>query len=292
MADHVDNRNQIFISYRRDDSAAESGRIYDRLVQEFGSNSVFKDIDSIPLGINFKHHIDSIIQKCDVVLVIIGQEWSGTQAGQSRLDNPRDLVRLEVEAALQREIPVIPVFINNASIESEESLPPSLIELLDRNGISIGHDPHFHPDMNRLIKDLKRIFESQYPIQPGLIEEIREAEKKDAAKEIDVKKPKEIKEESKPEPKVETGDETTKAKSNHPPRDAQIPFNPPNRVSNFIVNNPATSVVLSAIFLGIVSVTLLLGGIAGMAEILFGAALMVISGGIILALWRVFRGKQ
>ncbi|MEM9267240.1 MAG: hypothetical protein AAGA46_17120 [Cyanobacteria bacterium P01_F01_bin.13] len=41
----------IFISYRRSDSIAETGRIYDRLATEFGRDRVFKDVDSIPFGL-------------------------------------------------------------------------------------------------------------------------------------------------------------------------------------------------------------------------------------------------
>jgi hypothetical protein len=56
--------DQIFISYRRSDSAGAAGRIYDRLVQRFGKSAVFKDVDSIPLGVNFKKHLDSVVEQC------------------------------------------------------------------------------------------------------------------------------------------------------------------------------------------------------------------------------------
>lgn len=172
MADYVNKQGQIFISYRREDSAGIAGRIYDRLVQEFGRSAVFKDVDSIPLGINFKQHIDSVIQRCDVVIAIIGDNWSGInkETNKSRLAEPRDLVRIEIEAALQRNIPVIPLLVDNASMPVEESLPPSLIELTYRNGMTIGHDPRFHPDVDRLIKNLKQLFGTQSGIaQPPQI---------------------------------------------------------------------------------------------------------------------------
>src|SRR5438045_8284916 len=89
---------QIFISYRREDNAGVTGRIYDRLTQHFGKKAVFKDIDSIPLGVNFKQHIDAIVQTCDVVLVIIGDKWLGEikKTAARRIDSPEDFVRLEV----------------------------------------------------------------------------------------------------------------------------------------------------------------------------------------------------
>lgn len=163
MTNYSNKQSQIFMSYRREDSAGIAGRIYDRLIQEFGRNVVFKDVDSIPLGINFKQHIDSMIQRCDVVIAIIGDNWFGIdkETNKSRLAEPRDLVRLELEAALKRNIPIIPLLVNNASMPSEESLPSSLIELTSRNGMTIGHDPRFHPDVDYLIKKLKQLFGAQ-----------------------------------------------------------------------------------------------------------------------------------
>ena len=161
MVESSKNAKRVFISYRRSDNAGVTGRIYDRLIQRFGSDAIFKDIDSIPLGINFRDHLDSSIQECDVVIVVIGDKWmlDDNETGRRRLDDPKDFVRIEIESALQRNIPVIPVLIQNALMPEEESLPPSLRELAARNGITIGHDPHFHVDVDRLIKALELHFE-------------------------------------------------------------------------------------------------------------------------------------
>ncbi len=157
MSDPQKSRDQIFICYRRDDSSAVTGRIYDRLIQKFGKEAIFKDIDSIPLGRNFKQHIDSTIRQCNVVLVVIGDKWmeQGRDVGQRRIDDPRDYVRIEIESALVRDIPVIPVLVQNASMPSEEALPETMREFSYRHGISISNDPHFHVDMNRLIQNLE-----------------------------------------------------------------------------------------------------------------------------------------
>ena len=152
--------DQIFISYRRADSAGAAGRIYDRLVQRFGKSAVFKDVDSIPLGVNFKKHLDSVVEQCSVVLVIIGDRWleKDVEAGRRRIDDPRDFVRIEIESALRRGIPVIPLLIDNASVPSEQELPETLQELAYRNGMVVGHDPHFHTDVSRLIKNIETLF--------------------------------------------------------------------------------------------------------------------------------------
>jgi hypothetical protein len=162
MSNPTRGNNQIFISYRREDNAGVTGRIYDRLVQKFGETAIFKDIDSIPLGVNFRQHIDTIVQECDVVLVVIGDRWAGEtrKPVRRRIDNPEDIVRIEIESALNRNIRVIPLLIQGVTMPSEASLPESLKGLAVRHGITIGNDPHFHSDMERLIRDLGLYFDS------------------------------------------------------------------------------------------------------------------------------------
>lgn len=147
----------IFISYRRSDSADIVGRIYDRLVQEFGRKSIFKDVDSIPLGIDFKGYLDRTVSECNVLLAIIGDRWlDATDAsGKKRLEDPDDFVRIEIESALEQGIPVIPLLVRDAQMPAEEDLPAGLKKLAYRNGIPIRPDPDFHRDMDRLIAALE-----------------------------------------------------------------------------------------------------------------------------------------
>lgn len=151
---------QIFISYRRSDSADIAGRIYDRLVDRFGKEPVFKDVDSIPLGYDFKEYIDRMVGESDVLLAIIGDRWldARDKSGEKRIDDPLDFVRIEIESVLARDIPVIPLLVRGAKIPNEESLPPSLRKLVYRNGIPIRPDPDFHRDMDRLISALEKYF--------------------------------------------------------------------------------------------------------------------------------------
>jgi hypothetical protein len=151
------NLGNIFISYRRSDSADIAGRIYDRLVNEFGSDSIFKDVDSIPLGVNFKSYIDETVGACNVFLAIIGDRWldAADASGKKRLDNRADFVRAEIASALKKEIPVIPLLVRGAYMPEEEQLPYSLRRLVFKNGISIRPDPDFHRDMDRLISALQ-----------------------------------------------------------------------------------------------------------------------------------------
>ena len=145
---------KIFISYRRADSKYVVDRIRDRLIEAYGEDAIFRDIESIPLGQNFSDVLKEATTACDVMLVAIGPQWAGiTDAqGNKRLFDPNDYTRLEVEAGLAtKKIPVIPILVMNATMPSAEEIPESLKDLLFRNAISIRNDPDFTPDMQRLI---------------------------------------------------------------------------------------------------------------------------------------------
>ena len=148
-------KGQIFISYRRDDSAHAAGRLYDRLRQHFGKDRIFMDIDTIELGVDFARRIEDAVSLCDVVLVLIGKDWLhvGDSEGRMRLDDHDDFVRLEISTALERDIFVIPVLIDGATMPSEHDLPDALAKLSRRNGIPLDH-ARFDSDVDRLIEAL------------------------------------------------------------------------------------------------------------------------------------------
>ncbi|MEJ0007985.1 MAG: toll/interleukin-1 receptor domain-containing protein [Steroidobacteraceae bacterium] len=149
----------IFISYRRNDNPDATGRIYDRLVAEFGKARVFKDVDSIPLGQDFRGHLNSIVGECWAVLAIIGPRWTdaSNKAGQRRLEDPDDFVRIELEAALARDIPVVPVLVAHAPLPVASELPGSLAPMAFRQSIEVRPDPDFHNDATRLVTSLRGI---------------------------------------------------------------------------------------------------------------------------------------
>ena len=153
--------SKCFVSYRRHDSADAAGRIYDRLVAQYGHEGVFKDVDNIPLGADFRQVISDAVGSCAVLLAVIGRDWltASNERGDRRLDDPSDFVRIEIETALQRTIPVIPLLVRDASIPPEDALPDSLRDLVYRNGIRIRSDPDFHHDMDRLIAALDEVME-------------------------------------------------------------------------------------------------------------------------------------
>jgi hypothetical protein len=146
----------LFISYRRSDSLDVTGRIYDRLCQQLGRERVFRDVDSIPAGVDFRPHIEKLIGQCGTCLVVIGPQWVSIKdaAGLTRLADPADHVRQEIESALARNIKVIPVLVGATEMPRAEEVPGSLLELCYRNAIRVRPDPDFHRDMDRLAGEL------------------------------------------------------------------------------------------------------------------------------------------
>ena len=153
---------RIFISYRRADSGAITGRIFDKLQPHFGDRNVILDIDSIPYGVDFKKIVESEIKLCDAFIAIIGKKWA-RDGERWRLNEKNDLVRLEVEAALARGIPLIPVLVEGAVMPGLDDLPESIRPLADRNAaeVDVGRDFHMHVD--RIIRSLDEFFPSVEP---------------------------------------------------------------------------------------------------------------------------------
>src|SRR5262249_27422045 len=146
----------IFISYRRDDSGDSTGRLFDRLKNHFGINRLVRDVDSIPTGIDFREYLADEVNKCQVLIAVIGRQWQDIKdaKGKRRLDDTNDMVRIEIETALQRNIPVIPVIVGGATFPEAAKLPESMRGLVNRNGVFVRPDPDFHQDVDRLIASL------------------------------------------------------------------------------------------------------------------------------------------
>src|SRR5262249_13686214 len=117
---------------------------------------LFMDVDAVPFGVNFVKVLSEQVDKCDVLLAVIGPNWLNArdEDGNRRLDNPHDFVRIEIGAALQRNIPVIPILLDGAKVPKANQLRKELEELSLRNGLDIRH-ASFHNDIDRLVRSLK-----------------------------------------------------------------------------------------------------------------------------------------
>lgn len=151
---------KIFISYRRSDTASIAGRIYDVLEDAFGRKSIFKDVDEIPPGVDFRSVIKEAVLNANILLVLIGSDWlsASDETGGRRLDNLDDFVRYEISLGLDTEtMIVIPVLVEGAHIPSAEDLPHDLKDLVFHNAVIIRNDPDFRSDMRRLVTHLKAL---------------------------------------------------------------------------------------------------------------------------------------
>ena len=152
-----DAAGRIFISYRRQDSAYPAGWLYDRLAERFGPDQIFKDVDSIELGDDFVETITNAVGSCDILLALIGQEWLDIASadGTRRLDDPDDFVRLEIEAALERKVLLIPILVDGAIMPRGDQLPPSIAPMVRRQALELSPN-RFRADTDRLLDVMER----------------------------------------------------------------------------------------------------------------------------------------
>jgi hypothetical protein len=146
----------IFVSYRRTDAPAHAGRIYDRLVERFGKDNVYKDLDSTAPGADFAEVINETITACDALVAVIGRDWlSATRGGRRRrrLDDPQDWVRREIAAALERNIRVVPVLVEGARMPSPDELPEDVQMLARRHAVELS-ETAWTPQLAQLIDSL------------------------------------------------------------------------------------------------------------------------------------------
>lgn len=146
---------KIFISYRRDDSAYVAHQIRDALGEPFGEENIIFDVESIPLGADFRAYLNDQIEQCDVLLALLGDQWLGTLT--ERHADPADFVRIEIEAALKRNIPVIPVLVGKATMPNESELPEALVPLAYRNATEVRAGADFRSQLARLVMALEQL---------------------------------------------------------------------------------------------------------------------------------------
>ncbi len=163
--------SKIFISYRRQNSRPVATLIYEPLAKhfeaQFGAGAVFMDVHGIPLGVNFRSYLNEQVAGAELLLVLIADRWltAVDEHGQRRLDSPNDFVRIEIEAALKRGVPVVPVYVDDAKLLREADLPDGLKELAWMNGFQLRTDArYFAADAARLIVGLEPHLPPSQPV--------------------------------------------------------------------------------------------------------------------------------
>jgi hypothetical protein len=161
---------RVFISYRREDSIAYAGRIFDRLVSEFGVKNVFMDIDTLEPGVDFVEELQRTVQSCDVLLAILGMQWltAKDEDGRLRLSNPEDFVVLEIGEALKKPtIRVIPILVGGARMPRSMELPEQLDDLARKHAVTLP-DSGFHQVLGHLIQSIGRTEQERLQREPPL----------------------------------------------------------------------------------------------------------------------------
>jgi hypothetical protein len=146
-----------FISYRREDSSGWAGRLAAALRNSFGADQVFVDINTLEPGSDYTEAIEQRLASVDMLLAVIGPQWLSVhdKKGQRRLDDPKDLVRIEIAKALGRGIRVVPVLVGGATMPSVEDLPEDLQGLARRQAHELS-DTRWEYDQEQLIKHIRR----------------------------------------------------------------------------------------------------------------------------------------
>ena len=161
----------IFISYRRADSAAMCDRIYEHLLKGFPADAVFRDVDSIAMGDNFRQRIQDVLVQCAAQVVIIGARWVDItdEAGKQRLFMPNDLVRIEIELALRMGLSIFPLLVDRASMPDAAELPRDIRLLSSLNAGQIRYDPDFITDIDHVRTGLSYVVSTSLPDERSVV---------------------------------------------------------------------------------------------------------------------------
>lgn len=152
---------KVFVSYRRSDTTHIAGRICDKLTSEFTSDDVFFDVDTIPVGVNFKKHIGGSLGATCLVVAVIGRRWSNKSWNSTGIwgwiaRRREDYVQGEIELALDLGIPILPVLVDGAPMPVRERLPDRMVDICSLNAATVRGGRDFHRDMAAVIEIAKQ----------------------------------------------------------------------------------------------------------------------------------------
>jgi TIR domain len=154
----------IFVCYRREDSQSITDRIFDHLARRFSRKVLFKDVDNIPPGVDYRTYIENAVKQSSVMLAVIGPDWLSLKnaTGQRRIDDPDDSVQIELSSALRLQRVIIPLLVGRAQMPTTHALPPALKPLAYINCLSVRSDPDFVGDIARLLRALDFVDQRWY----------------------------------------------------------------------------------------------------------------------------------
>jgi hypothetical protein len=147
---------KVFISYRRSDTAQIVGRVYDRLKSEISEDDLVFDVNTIPIGVDFKEYISGAVGESAVLLVMVGEKWLSSAWKRTRWwfeSKPKvDFVQVEIELALDLGVPILPLLVDSTAMPNVDDLPNSIKEFVFLNAAAIRSGRDFHKDMDRVLE--------------------------------------------------------------------------------------------------------------------------------------------
>jgi TIR domain len=145
---------RIFISYRRPHAA---GCLYEIPKERFKAEQLFMDVDTIPPGGDYVDVLTEAVELCDVLIAVIGKRWlTQRRGGTRRIDDPSDWMRIELEAALDREITLVPALTDGASMPTPAALPQTLRGITRKQAVQLDHHD-FRVSATRLRESLEEL---------------------------------------------------------------------------------------------------------------------------------------
>jgi hypothetical protein len=164
----------IFLSYRRNDGASVAGRLADRLIERYGRSRVFLDVESLDVGVNFVEEILAAIRNGDAFMLFIGPTWvtAENENGRRRLDDPDDVLVLEIREALRCRVPIVPLLLDGAEPLNREDLPAGLESLSQMEAEMLAHKS-FGYDVDRLLDRLEKLVPPASRVKAGQYHDLR-----------------------------------------------------------------------------------------------------------------------
>jgi hypothetical protein len=157
---HGAKGKNVFVSYRREESAHVAGRIYDHLEREFGVGNVFFDVEDIPVGVDFRSHIRNALLKSQALVLVMGKQWADRFRGSAtwfswRVSRTIDYVRVEIELALDHNVRILPLLVDGAHMPSETDLPAKISQICYYQAAPIRAGRDFRLDIARVVEAIK-----------------------------------------------------------------------------------------------------------------------------------------
>jgi len=148
---------KLFLSYRREDSAGDARSIFSVLTQYFGADNIFFDVNSIAAGERFEFELRHALNDCAVFIPVIGFSW--LRLLKDRLhDGEPDYVRMEVETALELQVPIIPVVLSRdgrmPAVPRPNELPAPMVDLFAYQIHAVSHE-RFERDVTDLVAAIR-----------------------------------------------------------------------------------------------------------------------------------------